>query len=60
MSQMHKLGIMIALTNFKSSMGRNLATLLAPEGITVNTVSSLEYGVDISILTRLFSRSPLQ
>jgi hypothetical protein len=29
------------LTEFQSSMGQNLATLLAPEGITVNTVSPI-------------------
>lgn len=36
---------------FQSSMGQNMATLLAPEGITVNTVSCSEYGFDISMLT---------
>ena len=42
---------------FQSSMGQNLATLLAPEGITVNTVNSLDYGFDISTLTILLGLS---
>ena len=42
---------------FQSSMGQNLATLLAPEGITVNTVNPPDYGFDISILTILLGLS---
>jgi hypothetical protein len=39
-SKTQKLEGLVVLTEFQSSMGQNLATLLAPEGITVNTVSN--------------------